>query len=165
MRNLDVSVVVDLMIHDLDLALALTRAQPVAVEAEGATPVNDSFDVVEAEATFDDGFTARFRASRVAEARERTMRIVYPSGEVVVDFLDADVLQHHAVSRSTATIDQTPAGRDPLGASIARSSTPCAARPPARSPAPATAPARSTWRWRSSRPPRAADFARGPSLG
>jgi predicted dehydrogenase len=118
-RNLDVSVVIDLMIHDLDLALALSRAQPVTVEAEGAMRANDSFDVVESEATFDDGFTARFRASRVAEARERSMRIVYPSGEVRVDFLT------RAFSNTTPfTLDsdyrQTPAGRDPLGASIER---------------------------------------------
>jgi predicted dehydrogenase len=118
-RNLDVSVVIDLMIHDLDLALALSRAQPVTAEAEGAMTTNDSFDVVEAEATFDDGFTARFRASRVAGARERTMRIVYPSGEVTVDFLK------RAFSNTTPfpldrAFDQTPAGRDPLGASIAR---------------------------------------------
>jgi predicted dehydrogenase len=118
-RNLDVSVVLDLMIHDLDLALAITHAQPVAVEAEGAMTANDSFDVVEAEATFDDGFTARFRASRVAEARERTMRIVYPSGEVRVDFLKRAFTNTTPFPLDSA-FDQTPAGRDPLGASIAR---------------------------------------------
>ncbi len=118
-RNLDVSVVVDLMIHDLDLALALTRAQPLAVEGEGAAPVNDSLDVVEAEATFDDGFTARFRASRIAEARERTMRLVFPSGEIKVDFLT------HAFENTTpfalnAGFDDTPESRDKLAASVAR---------------------------------------------
>jgi len=118
-RNLDVSVVIDLMIHDLDLSLALSRAQPVAVEAEGATLVNDSFDVVEAEATFDDGFTARFRASRVAAARERTMRIVYPSGEVRVDFL-ARAFSNTTPFALDGDYHQTPAGRDPLGASIQR---------------------------------------------
>ncbi len=119
LRNLDVSVVIDLMIHDLDLALALSRAQPVAAEAEGAARVNDSFDVVEAEATFDDGFTARFRASRVAAARERTMRIVYPSGEVTVDFL-ARAFSNSTPFALNGDYHQTPAGRDPLGASIQR---------------------------------------------
>ncbi len=118
-RNLDVSVIVDLMIHDLDLARAITPAEPVTVEAEGAMTVNDSFDVVEAEATFDDGFTARFRASRVAETRERHIRIVYPSGEIRVDFLT------HSVANTTPfRLDpdwsQTPAVRDRLGASIGR---------------------------------------------
>ena len=57
---------------DLDLALALSPASPLAVEAEGG-----SLDDVEAEVTFDDGFTARFHASRVAAAPSRSMRIVY----------------------------------------------------------------------------------------
>ncbi len=118
-RNLDVSVVVDLMIHDLDLALAITRAQPLAVEAEGAMVANTSFDTVEAEATFDDGFTARFRASRLAEARERTMRLVYPSGEVRIDFVSR-TFENTTPFALDAGFERTPAGRDPLGASVAR---------------------------------------------
>jgi len=110
-------VVLDLMIHDLDLALALTRAIPVAVEAEGVARTNALVDEAGAEARFDDGFVCRFRASRVAETRERTMRLVYPSGEVVVDFLA------HRFANSTPfalnpRFDETPAGRDRLAASI-----------------------------------------------
>ena len=118
-RSLDVSVVLDLMIHDLDLARTLTPAEPLAVEAEGARRRNDSLDDVEAEATFADGFVARFHASRVAPARQRTMRLVYPSGEVRVDFLT------HAFENTTPfkldrDFAQTPAGRDKLGASLAQ---------------------------------------------
>ena len=117
-RNLDVSVVIDLMIHDLDLALALTGADALAVEAEGACVANALLDEVTAEVNFDDGFTAVFRASRVAPQQERTMRLVYPSGEVVVDFLT------HSFANTTpyllnADYDETPAGKDRLGASIA----------------------------------------------
>jgi len=116
-RNLDVSVVLDLMIHDLDLALALSPSEPMAVEADGACVANQLLDVVEAEADFEDGFICRFRASRIAEARERSMRVVYPSGEVRVDFLT------HAFSNTTPwpldpDFEQTPAGRDKLGASL-----------------------------------------------
>ncbi|MGF2531773.1 Gfo/Idh/MocA family protein, partial [Ralstonia pseudosolanacearum] len=71
-RNLDVSVVLDLMIHDIDLALALCDGEPIAVEGEGAITRSTSLDWVKAEATFDNGFTALFDSSRVAEARERT---------------------------------------------------------------------------------------------
>ena len=117
-RNLDVSVVIDLMIHDLDLALALARAEPMTVEAEGAAVANALFDQVEAEVNFDDGFTGLFRASRVAGQRERTMRLVYPSGEVRIDFLT-----HSFENTTPFTLnpgyDETPAGRDRLGASIA----------------------------------------------
>ncbi len=117
-RNLDVSVVIDLMIHDLDLALALADADPLAVEAEGREVANASLDEVEAEIDFEGGFIARLRASRVAGTRERTMRLVYPSGEVVVDFLT------HSFSNTTpfaldAGYDETPAGKDRLGASLA----------------------------------------------
>jgi predicted dehydrogenase len=117
-RNLDVSVVLDLMIHDLDLALGLDAAEPLAVEAEGSAIANRSLDTVEAEADFEDGFVARFRASRVAETRERTMRIVYPSGEVRVDFLT------HAFANTTPfsldpNFEETAAYKDRLAASLA----------------------------------------------
>ena len=117
-RNLDVSVVLDLMIHDLDLALALNpAAEPMTVEAEGAAVLNRTLDQVEAEADFEDGFLCRFRASRVSETRERWMRVVYPSGEVRVDFLT------HAFTNTTPfpldpDFEASPAGRDKLGASI-----------------------------------------------
>ena len=116
-RGLDVSVVMDLMIHDLDLALSLARAPALAVEAEGACEGNDQLDRVEGEIVFDDGFTAVLSASRVSDARERTMRLVYPSGEVVIDFLN------HSFSDTTpfgldAGFADTPAGRDRLGASL-----------------------------------------------
>jgi predicted dehydrogenase len=117
-RNLDVSVVIELMIHDLDLALALTAASPLAVEAEGAAVANALLDQVEAEVNFDDGFTAFFHASWVAAERERSMRLVYPSGEVKIDFLT-----HSFVNTTPYPLnpdyDETPAGKDRLGASIA----------------------------------------------
>ena len=116
-RNLDVSVVLDLMVHDLDLAVALTPDEPMSVEADGAAVANRTLDRVDAEAEFEGGFIARFRASRIADTRERTMRIVYPSGEVRVDFLT------RAFTNTTpfplaADFAETPAGRDGLGTSI-----------------------------------------------
>jgi len=117
-RSLDVSVVLDLMIHDLDLALALTRAEPLAVEAEGACVDNALFDQVEAEVSFDDGFTALLRASRVARGRERTMRLTYPSGEVTIDFL-AHTFENTTPFALDRAFEETPAGKDRLGASIA----------------------------------------------
>jgi predicted dehydrogenase len=116
-RNLDVSVVLDVMIHDLDLALALDPAEPLAVEADGRLIANGLPDLVEAEADFEDGFICRFRASRVAETRERTMRIVYPSGEVRVDFL-AHTFENTTPFALDPDFEQTPAFKDRLGVSI-----------------------------------------------
>ncbi|MCA0355643.1 MAG: Gfo/Idh/MocA family oxidoreductase [Proteobacteria bacterium] len=117
-RNLDVSVVLDLMIHDIDLALALCDGEPIAVEGEGAITRSTSLDWVKAEATFDNGFTAVFDSSRVAEARERTMKVVYPSGEVEIDFLQRtfrNTMPYPLIENFT----ETPAGKDPLGLSVA----------------------------------------------
>jgi predicted dehydrogenase len=116
-RSLDVSVVLDLMVHDLDLALSLSSAQPVTAEADGAIDFSGGWDAARAEVTFDDGFTAIFDASRRAEGFKRTMRIVYPSGEVEVDFLT------HAFHNTTPyplnpDYDDTPAAKDQLAASV-----------------------------------------------
>ncbi|WP_168073218.1 Gfo/Idh/MocA family oxidoreductase [Caulobacter sp. SSI4214] len=117
-RNLDVSVVLDLMIHDIDLALALCDGEPIAVEGEGAITRSTSLDWVKAEATFDNGFTALFDSSRVAEARERTMKVVYPSGEVEIDFL-ARTFRNTTPFPLIENFTETPAGKDPLGLSVA----------------------------------------------
>lgn len=110
-RNLDVSATLDLMVHDIDLALALTTAEPMAVEGEGDE------DTATAEVTFDNGFIANFAVSRVAEARDRRMKIVYPSGEVTVDFL-ARTFSNTTPYALNADFAETPGGRDPLGASV-----------------------------------------------
>ena len=116
-RNLDVSVVIDLMIHDLDLALALTAAAPLAVEAEGRQVANSSLDAVEAEVVFEDGFTADFRASRVADDRARTLTLFYPDGEVRIDLL-AGTFVNTTPYPLNGEFEATPAGRDRLGASL-----------------------------------------------
>lgn len=110
-RSQDVSVVLDLMIHDIDLALALTNAEPIAVEAEGSP------DNIRGEATFADGFTAVFEASRVHDSRERTMTIVYPSGRLEIDFVARTFVNSTPFALNQDFAD-TKAGRDPLGASV-----------------------------------------------
>ena len=116
-RSRDVSAVLDLMIHDIDLALAISAADPVTAEGEGRR-TDGVWDVARSEVTFDDGFTAIFDVSRQAPTRRRTMKLVYPSGEVEIDFLT------HAMRNTTpfvlnADYAETPDGQDPLGASVA----------------------------------------------
>ena len=75
------------MIHDIDLALTLTNADPLAVEASARITHGPFIDECTAEVTLDDGCGLKLSASRISETRERRMRIVFPSGEVRVDFL------------------------------------------------------------------------------
>jgi predicted dehydrogenase len=117
-RSRDVSAILDLMIHDIDLALAISAADPVTAEGEGTMSDDGVWDVARAEVSFDDGFVAIFDVSRQAQARKRTMKIVYPSGEVDIDFVARTIRNTTPYALDEAYAD-TPAGRDPLGASVA----------------------------------------------
>lgn len=117
-RNTDVSCVLDLMIHDIDLALALSKAEPLAVEAAARTTHGRFIDEATAEITLGDGATLKLCASRIAEARARRMRIVLPSGEVEVDFV-ARTFVNTTPFPLNPDFANTPAGSDPLGASVA----------------------------------------------
>ncbi len=116
-RNTDVSCVLDLMIHDIDLALTLAGDQPVAISARGRITEGPLADEARAELLFQGGMTAVLEASRIADKRERTMRIVFPSGELEIDFLN-----RRFVDRTPFGLDpnfaESPDGRDPLGASV-----------------------------------------------
>jgi len=86
-RGSDVSVVLDLMIHDLDLLHRLVPGVPLAVSATGHAAHGRLMDDVTADLVFPNGTRARLTASRAAEQRERSMRAVYRDGEVEIDFL------------------------------------------------------------------------------
>ncbi|MEW5686021.1 MAG: Gfo/Idh/MocA family oxidoreductase [Pseudomonadota bacterium] len=116
-RSRDVSAVLDLMIHDIDLALAVAAGEPVTAEAEGRRGPDGVWDAIQAEASFDTGLIVRLDVSRLAEARRRTMRIVYPSGEVEIDFV-ARTFRNTTPFALNADFADTPAGQDPLGASV-----------------------------------------------
>jgi predicted dehydrogenase len=123
-RNLDVSVVLDLMIHDLDLGLTLAAGEAGGVIAEGKRKLEAGYvatgaDEVRAEVMFDDGFSTIFKASRMADKRERTMRLTYPSGEVFVDLLNRK-FENHTPFNLNPDFAEADIARDPLGTSVIR---------------------------------------------
>ena len=87
-RSLDVSVVLDLMIHDIDLVLTLAGEDPDAVEAVGAAVASDRPDFAVARLRFPGGRAAVITASRVSLAMERRLRVLGTEGEMSVNFLD-----------------------------------------------------------------------------
>jgi predicted dehydrogenase len=86
-RSLDVSVVLDLMIHDIDLVLALAGEEPSEVTAVGARVISDHPDFAVARFRFPSGRAAVITASRVSLALERRLRVLGREGEMAVDFL------------------------------------------------------------------------------
>lgn len=115
-RSRDVSAVLDLMVHDLDLALSISAGDPVTAEGEGHR-VDGVWDVARSEVSFDQGFTAIFDVSRQAAERKRLMRVVYPSGEVEIDFM-ARSFRNTTPFTLNPDFADTPAGKDPLAASV-----------------------------------------------
>jgi predicted dehydrogenase len=86
-RGTDVSVTLDLMVHDLDLARQLFKADPVEVAATHLAGERGRADAIEARLTYANGRSARFIASRVAEMRKRTMSVAYKAGTLEIDFV------------------------------------------------------------------------------
>jgi predicted dehydrogenase len=115
-RSADVSVTLDLMVHDLDLALKLMGARPASIVATARAVHGKAADLVEARFAFSRG-EAVFTSSRVADERKRTMRVAYPSGEVRVDFL-ARTFENTTPFALNAEFAATRIGADPLGANV-----------------------------------------------
>ncbi|HEX3484203.1 MAG TPA: Gfo/Idh/MocA family oxidoreductase [Micropepsaceae bacterium] len=90
-RGTDVSVVLDLMIHDLDLVHRLVPGTLAGVRAEGRSVCGELTDQVAANLVFDNGCEVELIANRAADARRRSMRVVYADGEIEIDFLTRKV--------------------------------------------------------------------------
>lgn len=84
-RGLDVAVILDLMIHDIDLVLGLVQEPVRAVDAVGIAVLSPSVDIANARLQFGGGTVANITASRVSRERMRKIRIFQPSGYISLD--------------------------------------------------------------------------------
>lgn len=117
-RSADVSVTLDLMVHDLDLALQLIGGKPARISAAAKSEHGHTADQIEARLNFD-GAEAVFTSSRIASERRRYMRAVYPSGEVKIDFISR-AFENATKFPLNAAFAETRIGADPLGANVAQ---------------------------------------------
>ncbi len=85
-RGTDVSVILDLMIHDLDLVLALVASPIAGVDAVGAPIASAHEDIANARVRFENGCVATITASRISLKTERKMRLFSQEGYMSVDF-------------------------------------------------------------------------------
>jgi len=85
-RSIDVGVVLDMMIHDLDIVNTLVRSPVVDVRAVGVPVVGKHEDIANARLVFANGCVANITASRLALKTERKMRLFSPTAYVSVDF-------------------------------------------------------------------------------
>lgn len=85
-RANDVSVVLDLMIHDIDIILALVDSEIERIDASGTPVLTQGTDIANARLTFKNGCVANVTASRISMKMERKMRLFRPSSYISVDF-------------------------------------------------------------------------------
>jgi predicted dehydrogenase len=85
-RSLDVDVVLDLMIHDLDIVLDLAGAMPEEIRAAGISILSDKVDIANVRLAFPGGCVANLTASRVSTERVRKLRLFQPHQYISLDY-------------------------------------------------------------------------------
>ena len=93
MRSLDIDVVMDLMVHELDIISSLVRSEVVKVEGVGIPILTPKIDLANARLEFADGCIANITASRVSGERLRKLRIFQPNEYYSIDFAEQQVMQ------------------------------------------------------------------------
>ena len=86
-RGTDVAVVLDLMIHDIDIILSLVKSEVKDVQANGVAIVSDTLDIANARIQFENGAVANVTASRISQKKMRKMRIFQQDGYIALDFV------------------------------------------------------------------------------
>lgn len=90
-RGTDVAVILDLMIHDLDLILNLVKSPVKRIEAAAVSVISDSEDIANARLTFENGCVANITASRISARPLRKMRLFQKNSYISLDFLQKSV--------------------------------------------------------------------------
>ncbi len=86
-RGTDVAVVLDLMIHDIDIILSLIKSEVKDIQASGVAVVSNSIDIANARIEFENGAVANVTASRISQKRMRKMRIFQRDNYIALDFI------------------------------------------------------------------------------
>jgi len=107
-RSTDVDVILDVMIHDLDLVLSIARSEPVKVEAMAVPVVSaGKADFANARVTFQSGCVANITSSRVSKERVRKINVVQPDAMVSIDYATQGL-----------TLTRTVAGQGPVARQV-----------------------------------------------
>lgn len=118
-RGIDVDVVMDLMIHDLDIILHFVKAPPKTVEAVGVSVLSDKVDIANARITFQNGSVVNATASRITDKKMKKIRFFGPEGYHSVDYDLRDIRSFSRIRKSNGGLeirrnDVEVGDRDPL---------------------------------------------------
>ncbi|MEX2117440.1 MAG: Gfo/Idh/MocA family oxidoreductase [Bacteroidota bacterium] len=106
-RGADVDVVLDLMIHDIDLILSLVKSRVTRIDANGVAVVSNSADIANARLQFESGCVANVTASRISQNRMRKMRLFQRDAYISIDFAQGLAEVFRLVDEADASVKST----------------------------------------------------------
>ena len=113
-RSLDTNVVLDLMIHDLDIILDLIKDEVKVIRSSGIHVLSEKFDIANARLEFESGCVATLTASRVHQGKVRNLRIFEPTAYYSIDYIDQAVKVFPLNGRQTDIKDLKITKEEPL---------------------------------------------------
>ena len=144
-RSLDVDVVLDLMIHDIDVVLSLVGPMPEEIRAAGISILTRKVDIANVRLAFPGGCVANLTASRVSTERVRKLRLFQPHQYLSLDYSEQEVFSFGVTADRQISSNPVPVERtSPCAWNWNRSSS--ASRRAPRRGSPAATPA-AHWRW------------------
>ena len=117
-RSLDIDVLLDLMIHDLNLVLSLTGTGVREVRAVGVPVLTDKVDITNVRLELDNGAVANLTASRVSQDRVRKVRFFSSESYISVDTKEQEVKGYRLVNRAIQPIEVNVEKKEPLRAEL-----------------------------------------------
>jgi len=97
-RGNDVPVILDLMIHDLDIVLSLVKSEIKDIRANGVKVVSSTVDIANARLEFENGCVANITASRISQKSMRKMRLFQEEDYITIDFQSGEVEEYKICS-------------------------------------------------------------------
>ena len=106
-RGSDVAVVLDLMIHDIDLILSLVKSKVTRIDANGIAVISDTPDIANARLQFENGCVANVTASRISQNKMRKMRLFQRDAYISIDFAQGLSEVFRLVDEGNANVKST----------------------------------------------------------
>jgi len=117
-RSLDIDVLLDLMIHDLNLVLSFLGQKVVDVRAVGVAVMTEKVDITNVRIEFENGAVANLTASRVSQDRVRKIRFFSREAYISVDTKEHEVKGYRLAGKTVLPIEVTVAKQEPLRAEL-----------------------------------------------
>jgi predicted dehydrogenase len=96
-RSTDVDVVLDLMIHDIDIILSLVRSPLKSISAVGIPVISKNVDIANARIEFESGCVANVTSSRISIKKERKIRLFQPDTYISLNYQDQEIYAYHRI--------------------------------------------------------------------